>query len=369
MLAAIAVLTACGPRQAPSSANSPLSPTPAQLSNYAVVVSGVQAGDTPTYNVAIVSTNGQTVASTTAANPNASSAPWQPLPKVSASASRVYYLDGTNSVKYLKPDGTTGLASHLPIQPDERGVFAVSPDDSRIAVSVFNLRSGMRLLVGRVAASPAWHQVLATTAVSEWPVGWRGNQLVLAVGYVSGGQQACAICSLSPISYHVVDADTGSRSATVCGAMSPPQLPGGPPSSSGVACATATKVSSSGLWTEESIAVAHWDGSSIPVLRTSCVPSAEPLALSPDGQTLAGERDVNDCGRVTTISLFDIHGHGRATAAMTTSYPWIFWIDAGHFCFETDDDRSSILDVAANHISGVGAAGLCLATIPGGLGG
>lgn len=335
-----------------------------------MLVSGVQVGDTPTYTASIVSTSGHIVSYATAANPNSQSAPWQPLPLVSTSASRVYYLDGSNSVKFLKPDGTTGLALQLPIQSDERGVFAVSADDSKIAVSVFNLRSGMRLMVANVAASPAWHQIFATSAFSEWPVGWRGNELVLAVGYVSGGQQICAICYLRPVGYHIADADTGSPSATVCsGTSAQSQLPSGPPSPAGVICETATELGPNGQWTESSLAIAHWDGSTVPVRPASCViPSAGPLAVSPDGQRFAGERDVANCVLGNTIRVFDDGGRDHGTAAVTTSYPWVLWIDSGHFCYETDSDQSNILDVAANKVSAVAAAGLCLANIPGGLG-
>ena len=369
---AVTALIACGPGQPPSSAASSgrhtASSSP-EAAPYAVLVSGVQVGNTPTYTASIVSTNGQIVSYTTAANPNSQSAPWQPLPLVSTSASRVYYLDGRNSVRFLKPDGTTGLALQLPIQSDERGVFAVSADDSKIAVSVFNLRSGMRLVVANMAASPAWHQVFATTAFSEWPVGWRGNELVLAIGYVSGGQQTCAICYLSPVGYHIADADTGSRSATVCTTTSSQaQLPSGPPSLAGVICETATKLGPNGQWIESSLAIAHWDGSTVPVRPASCVISSGPLALSPDGQSFAGERDVANCVPGNTIYVFDDGGRDHGTAAVTTSHPWVLWIDSGHFCYETDNDQSNILDVAANKFSAVGATGLCLATIPGGLG-
>lgn len=372
-IVAVTGLMACGPGQPPSSAASSGRHTASssqEAAPYAVLVSGVQAGDTPTYTASIVSTNGNVVSYATAANPNSQSAPWQPLPLVSTSASRVYYLDGRHSVKFLKPDGTTGLALQLPVQSDERGVFAVSADDSKIAVSVFNLKSGMRLMIANIAASPTWHQVFATTAFSEWPVGWRGNELVLAVGYVSGGQQTCAICYLKPIGYHIADADTGARSATVCsGTSSQSQVPSGPPAPAGVICETATKLGQNGQWTESSLAIARWDGSTLPVRPPSCViSSAGPLALSPDGQRFAGERNVAACVPGTTIYVFDDGGQDHGTAAVTTSYPWVLWIDAGHFCYGTDRDQSNILEVAANKISAVRATGLCLATIPGGLG-
>jgi hypothetical protein len=376
-LMAIIAVMACAPSQTPGSPTSPgpsqnATTSPGLASNYGVLVTGLDTNDAPTYTLSIVTTNGRVVASATAANPNHVPVPWQPLPIVSTSASRVYYLDGNSSVRYLKPDGTGGLATQLPNQADERAVFAVSSDDTKIAISIFNLKSGMRLVVASLADSPAWHQIFASTVLSEWPIGWRGNQLVLGLGYVAGGQQTCAECSWTPVGVHVVNAETGSRSVTVCEPQANnPQsarLPASPPTPAGVLCQTASNPTSNGLYTVFAVALAHWDGSDGPIIP---VPPGSSCglhgALSPNGQLIASTRNLADCSNGNTINLLDPSGHGRPTSAVTSD-PWLLWIDPVHLCYATGPDQSSILDAAADQVIAISGPGLCMASIPGGLG-
>jgi hypothetical protein len=368
----ILLIAACGQAPAASPVSSPPA-GPSGSSNYAVLVTGLEANDAATYTLSIVTTNGRVLANARAANPNHVPVPWQPLPIVSTSASRVYYLDGNSSVKYLKPDGTGGLATQLPNQADERGVFAVSSDDTKIAVSIFNLKSGMRLLVASLGDSPTWHQIFASTVFSEWPLGWRGNELVLGLGYVAGGQQTCSECSWTPVGVHVVNAETGSRSVTVC---EPPtnnsqsvQVPNSPPTPAGVLCETNSNPTPNGAYTTFAEAIAHWDGSDGPTIPAPAVSSCGLRgALSPDGELVASIRDLADCSNGNTVNLFDTSGHARATSAVTSGQ-WLLWIDSAHLCYSTGPDQSSILDAAADQVSAMSGAGLCMAVIPDGLGG
>ena len=57
-------------------------------------------------------------------------------PPVSMSNTRVYYMDAQGVVRYLAPNGDAGRATTVPIGPARRAMFAVSPDDQRIAVIV-----------------------------------------------------------------------------------------------------------------------------------------------------------------------------------------------------------------------------------------
>jgi hypothetical protein len=374
-LMAVLAATACGPIQTPSSATSP-GPSPNSITSpslapkYAVLATGHKTTDAPTYTLSIVTTNGRVVASATAANPNHVPVPWQPLPIVSASASRAYYLDGNSSVRYLKPDGTGGLATHLPNQADERAVFAISSDDTRIAVSVFNLKSGMRLLVAGLAESPTWHQILASTVFSEWPLGWRGNDLVLGLGYVAGGQQTCSECSWTPVGVHLVNAESGFRTATVCEppteGSQPVRVPDSPPTLAGVLCETDSNPSPNGAYTTFAEAIAHWDGSDGPTIVPAISSCTLRGSLSPDGQMIASTRDLADCMDGNTVNLFDTTGHGRATSAIASD-PWLLWIDPVHICYSNGSDQSSILDAAADRVMPISGPGLCTASIPGGL--
>src|SRR5437763_1441611 len=48
---------------------------------------------------------------------------------------RLYYLSGDSEVRYLAPDGATGVATHIPGSGHVHAAFAVNADDSRIAVT------------------------------------------------------------------------------------------------------------------------------------------------------------------------------------------------------------------------------------------
>jgi hypothetical protein len=339
------------------------------LAQLAVVISGLEA-DAPSYVLSIVDPNGRVLATTTATNPDHAAAPWQPLPLVSTSASRAYYLDGTSTVRFLRPDGTGGVVTQLPNQAGERAVFAVSPDDSRIGVSVFNVTSGMRLYTAALSSAPVWHQIFATTAFSEWPIGWRANQLVLGLGYVRGGQQECVECAWRPIGIHLADPDTGLPTGTLCDSLTNTASPSSAPTAAGVLCTMKTGPATIGPSTATTTAVVHWDGSA-----GTAIPSASELgvcplqgALSPNGMLIATTRDISDCSTGPSVNLFDTAGHGRVTAGLG-GYRQMLWIDDRTLCYSTDDDKSSILDISTGRVSAIGGPGLCLAVIPGGFGG
>jgi hypothetical protein len=310
------------------------------------------------------------VASTTATNPDHAAAPWQPLPLVSTSASRAYYLDGASNVRFLKPDGRGGVATQLPNLAGERAVFAVSPGDDKIAVSVFNLTSGMRLYTAALSQAPAWHQIFATSAFSEWPIGWRANELVLGLGYVAGGQQACVECSWTPIGIRLANPDTGAQTASLCDSLTNPQIPASAPDAAGVLCTTNANPSTAGPWTSTTTAVVHWDGSAGPTIPNASGLGGCPLrgALSPDGMLIATTRNISDCSTGNTINLFDARGRGQGTAAIG-GYRQMLWIDDGNLCYSTDDDKSSILEINTGRLAAISGPGLCLAVIPGGFGG
>lgn len=341
---------------------------PVTATTYAVLVSGLEA-NAPRYIVSIVDLNGRAVASATAANPDNVPVPWQPLPIVSTSTSMVYYLDGASSIRFLKPDGTNGVVMELPTKTGERAVFAVSTDDSRIAASVFNLTSGMRLYTANVGQFQTWHQIFATNAFSEWPVGWRGHDLVLGLGYVAGGQQTCVECAWRPIGVHVANPDTGARIQSICDSLTNSQVPAAAPTAAGVLCTYKTGQSAGGAWTSTDLAIAHWDGSKGSVIPTAPELTSCPLrgALSPDGAQIASVRDMTDCSNGTTIDLFDTSGRGRSTPAVG-GYRQILWIDIDHVCYSTADDQSSLLAVSGEHVTAITAPGLCIAALPGGLG-
>jgi len=59
------------------------------------------------------------------------------MSSTSASRSRLYYLNGGSEVRFLGLDGGRGTATQITLGSFEQAGFAVSPDDTRIAVAIF----------------------------------------------------------------------------------------------------------------------------------------------------------------------------------------------------------------------------------------
>jgi hypothetical protein len=158
------------------------SATPGPLRNSGAVFVGSSPANPSDYVVSLVGANGRTLASATAARRGNSMG--TPLPEVSTSATRVYYLDGDSQVRALTPDGKTAPITTLEASRKVHAAFAVSPDDSRIAVS----------LIDYSATPPARHlyvsdlnganrsEVSVSGKNYVWPVGWHADKLILAVG-------------------------------------------------------------------------------------------------------------------------------------------------------------------------------------------
>jgi hypothetical protein len=146
------------------------------------------------------------------------------LPEVSTTNDRAYFLAGQNDLRYLGVDGSSGHAAQLPnVIGRSQAVFAVSPDDKRIAVSVFDWSKKPMKVTIYVEDLAGGHRVVifSSTSAYEWPVGWHAGSLVLAVCCVLGG----APNPYAAVDYHVADASTGRRLAelgsTACQAIGP----------------------------------------------------------------------------------------------------------------------------------------------------
>lgn len=121
-------------------------------------------------------------------------------PYVSTSSDAVYVLDGDRDVKVLGPDGS--LTRVTSTRTAGRAGFAVSPDDSLIAVGdasgvyVEKLHGG-----GHV-------DVMASNDPVYWPVGWHAGKIVLAYGhqYLAHSQNPYQASG-----YALVDPDVGAK--------------------------------------------------------------------------------------------------------------------------------------------------------------
>lgn len=140
------------------------------------------------------------------------------LPEVSPSSSRVYYLDGDRDVRYIRPNGSGGLAARLPGTTIAHATFAVSPDDRRIAVSILDYASSpptLRLYVEDLGGGNH-AEIFSSKSAWVWPVGWHQGKLVLAAtSSPPFTQQGISWNPYSAPEYHLVNAADATRLATM----------------------------------------------------------------------------------------------------------------------------------------------------------
>jgi hypothetical protein len=131
------------------------------------------------------------------------------LPYVSTSRSQVYVLDGNTTVDLMSPIGLLSRVTSVPGTTTAHAAFAVSPDDSQIAVGLVDFWSGKSTIYteklhggGHVDVfSSIVGQARLADAPFYWPIGWRAGKLVLASGSTSAllnPYQASAYALIDP---------------------------------------------------------------------------------------------------------------------------------------------------------------------------
>jgi hypothetical protein len=156
------------------------------------------------------------------------------LPYVSASSTALYMLAGDWTVWSLRlPDGKQAVATHLQVGANMEAAFAVSPDDSKIAVSVldFNRSPVHVLLYTDNLGGGNQHVIFESDSDYVWPVAWHSGLLVLAHAYGAYEEDIVKAAPgrdnpYSAISYHIVDPITADRiyllgGCTVSGPLGP----------------------------------------------------------------------------------------------------------------------------------------------------
>lgn len=340
------------PAQASPTQNASVSPTsqttstpPPQpvTSPYGVLV-GSQAA--ATYSISLVGVDGKVAASTQTSTPplvtcaNAAGAPL-PLP-VSTSNSRAYYMDSQGVVYFLAPTGEAGRATTVPAgTPTKRSMFAVSPDDQRIAVIVNDYTTSgatTKLYVEDLNGGGNHLDLFSESgARTLWPIGWHGiNNLVVAVvpSCTQGGGPFC--CGVQEL--HVVDPATASRRFTVGSMLTCPIV--GPASPAGDIC-----------WDGAQSKVLNWTAGTV---RSFAVAAPAIQLLSPDG------------GRVALVdnSGTSIQGTNVSMAGMFACT----WIDDTHVLSGGDPQHQPrVATVTNGALVPVAAQGDCGGRLPGGL--
>jgi len=332
---------------APPATASP-SPRPA-TTPYGVLV-GSQGGSS--YSVSIVAFDGKLVASGTATAPaqvacGTSAAAIVPLP-VSTSDSRLYFMDAAGTVRYLAPGGATGTVTTLPAgTASRRSMFAVSPDDRRIAVVVEDFTSSgatARLYVEDLGGGNRTTTYSQTGTYGLWPTGWRGTTNLIVAKVRACAQGGSPLCC-GPLEFHVVDPSSFTRRFTIGG---PTCVVAGAPTPAGVVCESlANRSANIENWTESYM------------MGGLSVPAPTPAHLSPDGQRIAVVVDAD------TTSVYAIKSvSGPAPLALLACG----WIDDTHVMSGGDaQHQPRVADVINGTIVPVPAQGDCGGRIPGGL--
>jgi hypothetical protein len=338
-------------------------PSPNPLpSGLAVLVDLFPGGNA--YDVALVAADGR-VAATTHAHKRSLIAEALELPYVSASNSRVYYIDGDRDIRYLKADGTTGLVTSVPGSGSVHAAFAVTPDDARIAVGLLDYSvNPVQLTVYIEDIGGAHHSVIFTsTNHYVWPVAWHSGHLVVAYLGPSGVPFTSTFTytgrdktnypygpnAYGGINFHVINPVTAQREVIISG--------GG----------------ASGLLTKAGTAVVQgdgvdWSGQPIFFSTNDYGSFSASGSLSPDGKLIAA-----CCPQPGEKGQLVIWYQGGATKILNvtvTSIDWVGWFDSTHLItgfYQRSDGTPSIVDIDSGQVTTVNGHGIVAAMLPGGL--
>jgi hypothetical protein len=256
------------------------------------------------------------------------------IPWTSTSLTRLYFLSGASEIRFLDRSGASASVTRIPVGANEQAGFAVSPDDKRIAVSIFSYSppqspaplsaslqyTGMRLYVEDLQGAGHHIQIFTSSTLAEFPIGWSAGRLVLAVSI----PLCCTGTPLNPYaatSYHLVNPDTAIRLVTLC------ERPGfgapvGPIETFGVMCPDQNGEPT----------FLTWEGVKLPPTVVLPSPSLYQNAMSPNGKEFAiGSESVI----VIVARAIGDHRIGEAG--------WVFAF--------LDDDTVVFKRTSANHLS------------------
>lgn len=326
----------------PTGVNATLSPTNSQSAStpLGIVIKDFLTGG-PNYTVSLVSLDGRVVASAMPSKRSHPAGVLVQMPNVSASDTRLYFLDGDSKIKFLNRDGTTGTAATIPLDGNSAAVFSVSPDDARIAVAVitFPYPARTRIYVEDLSGAGHHADIFSSKTELEWPAGWHEGHLVIAVGLNVMPQNGGDWFNYGYRGYHVADATTGARLATVCDGFDASL----PPVPAGTVCENA-----------QTNLVSDWTGASRPIREEAACGGA----LSPDGSLIAG---CHGDPRTTVLVARD--GSLKPTSIQATP---VGWMDGSHLVVRTNADGTlQLVDLASLAPTPLGTQGFFAGMIPG----
>ena len=329
------------------SAQASSTPQPQPVTGAYAVLVGNQA--TTSYAISLIGIDGKVAATVQASTPaqvscaNAAAA-LVSLP-VSASNSRAYFMDAQGVIRFLAPNGDTGRATSVPAPTaSRRSMFAVSPDDQRIAVIVDDFTSAgaaTRLYVEDLNGGGNHLDLFSQSgAYTLWPVGWHGtNNLIVAkvASCTQGGGPFCC----GPLEFHVIDPATATRRFTI--GNSPSCVIAGSPSPAGAVCESTSNFMQATVlnWTAGTVRSLALNGPTFAYLA----PSSGMVAM------------VDNNGTSFTIGAATISGMFACG-----------WIDDGHVISGGDaQHQPRVATVTTGAVVPVAAQGDCGGRLPGGL--
>jgi hypothetical protein len=308
------------------------------------------------YGIEIVGVDGVVVASTTAASPSYVRYPRPPV--VNTTNNRAYFEDGDTAIRWLAPDGSTGNATTVPGGPMSPVGFAVSPDDTRIAVAALQYRmdqyqtpavQSLRLYVQALGGDKKSTDIFTSTTGVEWPIGWHKDALVIARS-TAHSQYAVENPYGAYGGYRVVDPAIGMTIANVC-YPDTPYDPTGPAVPAGTVCG-------------DYLTARDWAGK----VTTFAVPKGVGcLALSPGGDMATCRSWAVELGSILVYrpdgTLVSSAGSGNRPA----------WIDESHIAFSAGPNGyarggySQILDLPTGSVTSIAVPGEFVGILPGAL--
>jgi len=319
---------------------------------YGVVVTGLfgPALQSQTYTVALVGADGRTAASATAARVRIG----PEISTVSASSSRLYFLDGPSRLRYLTPDGVSATVRDLSVGSGERVAFAVSPDDLRIAVAVIDVvapSNSVRLYIEDLGGG-GHRDLLTSRSRVFWPVGWRGPQLVIGTR-----EDRCPVCDTFyfPSGYVVVDPNTGAGVVELCTGGTQQDLTRNA-TAAGVLCVK-NRGPQDGFRVDT--VVVGWDGSER-VVPMHCW--AQGGALSPNGELVA-DMEYRPC-REGHLRIIDRAGRSAAPTGLPDEGRPGGWVDDQNLVYRATNDRLMVVNVVTAKVSPLEAEGTFVANLP-----
>jgi hypothetical protein len=360
LLLLIAACSPSGGAQSGAATSAPHQATPSPSATaiattagpYAVIVKDFLQGGL-TYTVSLVATDGHVVAS---ASPRKRTEAVQ-MSNLSTSSTTLYYLDGDADIRSLRPDGTTALATHVALGPNQVAAFAVSPDNRRLAVAVLDYTRypvGTRLYVEDLTGGGNHVELFSSKNVLEWPAGWHNGRLVIAIGLNAQPQNRYE-GFMRGHGYHIADAQTGTRLLSLCDQIDSfvPESP------AGTVCVNAPNAS-----------VVTWDGASRSTPKDGTCGKWGPL--SPAGVMANRVKSTAD-GGCTGGDLFLVRADGsQDTRPVATISSAEGWMDENHLVVVADSPPASsaihsIVDVTTGVETPIRTDGFFAAALPGGL--